>query len=84
MPIPNVMLSDEIKDFGDYSEYLAKYLGTKPVKTRGKGLITKKGAKVDVEKIATVRVPKKKRAEIVIEQSGQSEGVEDEAESNET
>nr|GEU43858.1 retrovirus-related Pol polyprotein from transposon TNT 1-94 [Tanacetum cinerariifolium] len=78
MLIPNVMLSDEIKDFGDYSEYLAKYLGTKPVKTRGKGLITKKGAKVDVEKIATVRVPKKKCTEIVIEQSGQSEGVKEE------
>ncbi|GJW80779.1 hypothetical protein Tco_0144754 [Tanacetum coccineum] len=37
-----------------------------------------------IEKIATVRLPKKKRTETVIEQSGQSEGIKDKADSEET
>ncbi|GJR89445.1 hypothetical protein Tco_0213456 [Tanacetum coccineum] len=40
-----------------------------------KGLITKKGVKVVVEKIETVRVPKKKCTEIVIKKTGQSKEV---------
>ncbi|GJS89673.1 hypothetical protein Tco_0772309 [Tanacetum coccineum] len=34
MPIPMVMLSDEIKSSDDYAKYLAKSLGSKPVKIR--------------------------------------------------
>nr|GEV91766.1 hypothetical protein [Tanacetum cinerariifolium] len=45
--IPMVMLNDEIKASADYSEYLAKSKGGKP-KRRGKGLLTKKGVKVEV------------------------------------
>ncbi|GKC02140.1 hypothetical protein Tco_0993750 [Tanacetum coccineum] len=42
MPIPMVMLSDEIKASDDYAKYLAKSLGTKPANTQGKGLLTMK------------------------------------------
>nr|GEU89339.1 hypothetical protein [Tanacetum cinerariifolium] len=76
MAIPMVMLSDEIKAYADYLKYLAKSKGGKP-KGRGKGLLTKKGVEVAVENIKTVRVLKKRRIETVIQQSGQSEGVED-------
>ncbi|GJY92853.1 hypothetical protein Tco_0508635 [Tanacetum coccineum] len=44
-------------------------MGTQPKKGRGKGLLTKKGVEVVVEKIETVRVPRKKRTEIVIEET---------------
>ncbi|GKA11916.1 hypothetical protein Tco_0691462 [Tanacetum coccineum] len=83
MDVPVVMLNDEIKASADYSEYLTKSKGGKP-KGRVKGLVTNKGVEVVVEKIATVRVPKKKRIATIIEQSGQSEGVEDDAEAEET
>ncbi|GKB79672.1 hypothetical protein Tco_0946567, partial [Tanacetum coccineum] len=83
MAIPMVMLNDEIKASADYSEYLAKFKGGKP-KGRGKGLLTKKGVEVVVVKIETVRVLKKRRTKIVIEQFGQSKGVEDDADSEET
>ncbi|GJV02727.1 hypothetical protein Tco_1336296 [Tanacetum coccineum] len=70
MPIPTVMLSGEIKAFEDYLNYLAKSTGTQPVKVKdkGKGLLTKKGVEVVVE---TVRIPKKRRSETVIEETGQ-------------
>ncbi|GJY10460.1 hypothetical protein Tco_0378645 [Tanacetum coccineum] len=83
MPIPMVMLNDEIKASTDYADYLAKSKGVKP-KGHGKGLVTKKGVEVVVEKIAFVRVPKKKRTKNVTEQYVQLEGVEDDADSEET
>ncbi|GJW45886.1 hypothetical protein Tco_0077532 [Tanacetum coccineum] len=82
MAILNVMLSDEIKDSNDYSEYLAKSSGTQPVKGKGKvkGLITKKDLEVALNNI---RVPKKKRTKTLFEESAQSEGVEDDVDSKE-
>ncbi|GJT31635.1 hypothetical protein Tco_0922054 [Tanacetum coccineum] len=62
----------------DYTDYLEKSKGGNP-KGHGKGLVSKKGVEVVVEKIASVRVPRKKRTETVIEQCGQSKGVEDDA-----
>ncbi|GJR27091.1 hypothetical protein Tco_1103323 [Tanacetum coccineum] len=83
MPIPMVMLSEEIKASEDYLNYLAKSTGTQPVKVKGKGkgLLTKKGVEVVVE---TVRIPKKRRSETVIEETGQSEEVADTVDSEET
>nr|GEX78729.1 hypothetical protein [Tanacetum cinerariifolium]GEX80102.1 hypothetical protein [Tanacetum cinerariifolium] len=72
MPIPMVMLNDEIKASADYLEYLTKSKRGKPAKGRSKGLLTKKGVEVVVEEIATVRVPKKKHTKTVIKQTGQS------------
>ncbi|GKC53631.1 hypothetical protein Tco_1076376 [Tanacetum coccineum] len=74
MAILNVMLSDEIKDSNDYSEYLAKSSGTQPVKGKGKvkGLITKKDLEVALKNI---RVPKKRRLEIMFEELAQSKGL---------
>ncbi|GJS25904.1 hypothetical protein Tco_0486524 [Tanacetum coccineum] len=43
MAIPVVMLNDDINAIVEYSEYLAKSRGSKPVKTQGKGLLTKQG-----------------------------------------
>ncbi|GKC02044.1 hypothetical protein Tco_0993654 [Tanacetum coccineum] len=83
MPIPMVMLNDDIKAFDAYMEYLTKAKGGKPAKGHGKGLVTKKGVELAVEKIATVRVPKKKRIETIIEQTDQSKGVEDDVHSEE-
>ncbi|GJW93219.1 hypothetical protein Tco_0172891 [Tanacetum coccineum] len=83
MPIPMVMLNDEIKASADYADYLANTKGGK-LKGRGKGPVTMKGVEVVVEKIAYVRVPKTKRTYTLTEQSGQSEGVEDDADFKET
>ncbi|GKB86043.1 hypothetical protein Tco_0958315 [Tanacetum coccineum] len=83
MPIPMVMLNDEIKASADYADYLANTKGGK-LKGRGKGPVTMKGVEVVVEKIAYVRVPKTKRTYTLTEQSGQSEGVEDDADFEET
>nr|GFB28822.1 hypothetical protein [Tanacetum cinerariifolium] len=47
-------------------------------------MLTKKVVKVVVEKIETIRVPKKKRTEIVIEETGQSEEASDTIDSEET
>ncbi|GJV85970.1 hypothetical protein Tco_1525868 [Tanacetum coccineum] len=54
MAIPAVMLNDVIKAFTDYSEYLAKSKGSTPVKTigRGKGLLTKEGVEIVVERVS--------------------------------
>ncbi|GKE42613.1 hypothetical protein Tco_1469897 [Tanacetum coccineum] len=45
------------------------------MKGRGKGLLTKKGVEVVMEKLKTVRVPKKKRIESVLEETVQSKEV---------
>ncbi|GJV05362.1 hypothetical protein Tco_1338931 [Tanacetum coccineum] len=70
MLIPTVMLSGEIKASEDYLNYLDKSTRTQPVKVKGKGkgLLTKKGVEVVVE---TVRIPKKRHSETVIEETGQ-------------
>ncbi|GKD14108.1 hypothetical protein Tco_1198515 [Tanacetum coccineum] len=51
MAILVVMLNDEIKASAEYSEYLAKSKGSKLVKTRGKGLLTKQGFEIVVERV---------------------------------
>ncbi|GKA70860.1 hypothetical protein Tco_0776999 [Tanacetum coccineum] len=84
MEIPKDMLSDEIKASTDYLNYLAKSMGTQPAKGRGKGLLTKKGVEVVVEKIEIIWVPKKKRTETVIEETRQSEEVANTVDSEET
>ncbi|GKE61666.1 hypothetical protein Tco_1512033, partial [Tanacetum coccineum] len=83
MAIPMVMLSEEIKAYEDYLNYLAKSTRTQPVKVKGKvkGLLTKKGVEVVME---MVRIPKKRRSETVIEETGQSEEVADTVDSKET
>ncbi|GJU10384.1 retrovirus-related pol polyprotein from transposon TNT 1-94 [Tanacetum coccineum] len=70
MEIPLEMMSDEIKASADYLNYLAKSKGDQPAKVRGKGVLTKKAVEVVVEKTKIVRVPKKKRTKIVIEETG--------------
>ncbi|GJR10377.1 hypothetical protein Tco_0793029 [Tanacetum coccineum] len=50
MAIPKGMMSDNIKDSADYSNYLAKSTTTQSGKGRGKGLLTIDGIKVDVQK----------------------------------
>nr|GEX28329.1 uncharacterized mitochondrial protein AtMg00820-like [Tanacetum cinerariifolium] len=82
--IPQEMMSDEIKASVDYQNYLAKSIGTKSAKGRGKWLLTKKGVEVVMEKIETVRVPKKKRAKTVIKETGLSEEVDDAVDLEET
>ncbi|GJX72237.1 hypothetical protein Tco_0309408 [Tanacetum coccineum] len=83
MPIPVVMLSEEIKAYEDYLNYLAKSTGTQPIKFKGKGkgLLTKKGVEVVVE---TVRILKKRRLKTGIKETGQSEEVADTVDSKET
>ncbi|GJS00560.1 hypothetical protein Tco_0317068 [Tanacetum coccineum] len=83
MAILTEKMSDEIKASANYLNYLAKLMGTKPVKGKGKGLINKKGVEIVVEKIQNVRIPKKKHTEIVIEETGQSEEVTDTVDSKE-
>ncbi|GJR78982.1 hypothetical protein Tco_0149767 [Tanacetum coccineum] len=46
MAIPMEAMSDEIKASTDYSNYLAKSKVDKPVKGKGKGLMTRKGIQV--------------------------------------
>ncbi|GKB13246.1 hypothetical protein Tco_0847169, partial [Tanacetum coccineum] len=66
----------------NYADYLEKSKGGNP-KGRGKGLVSKKGVEVVVEKIAFVRVPKKKDRTVIFYffgiKCGQSKGVEDDA-----
>nr|GEU37092.1 hypothetical protein [Tanacetum cinerariifolium] len=69
MPIPIVMLSEEIKASKDYLNYLAKSMGTQPIKVKGKWLLTKKGVEVVNE---TVRIPNKRCSETVIEETVQT------------
>ncbi|GKB27951.1 hypothetical protein Tco_0867352 [Tanacetum coccineum] len=82
-PIPVVMLSDEIMASADYSEYLAKSKGSKPVKAsgRGKGLLSKEGVEIVVERVS---IPKRRRSKTVVEEVAQPEEVADEVDSEET
>ncbi|GJW51243.1 hypothetical protein Tco_0092594 [Tanacetum coccineum] len=50
MVIPIVMLNDDIKAYDEYSEYLAKSRGVTSVKIRGKGLLTKQGVEIVIER----------------------------------
>ncbi|GJR29063.1 hypothetical protein Tco_1105295 [Tanacetum coccineum] len=51
MAIPVVMLNDNIKASAKYSEYLAKSKRVTLVKTGGKGLLTKQGVEIAVERV---------------------------------
>ncbi|GJY98711.1 hypothetical protein Tco_0516141 [Tanacetum coccineum] len=84
MDIPVVMLNDNIKAFAEYSEYLAKSKRSKPIKStgRGKGLLTKQGVEIAVERVS---IPKRRRSKTVIEEVGQfEEVVDDDVDSDET
>ncbi|GJR57965.1 retrovirus-related pol polyprotein from transposon TNT 1-94 [Tanacetum coccineum] len=72
---------DEIKASDDYMNYLAKSLGTKPIKSQGKGLLNTKGVEVAAE---TIRVPNKRRSKTVIKETSQSEDVADTVDYEET
>ncbi|GJX32521.1 reverse transcriptase domain-containing protein [Tanacetum coccineum] len=74
MAILVVMLNDDIKASAEYSEYLAKSRGVAPVKTEGKGLLTKQGVKTVGERII---IPKRRRSKIVTKEVGQSERIDD-------
>ncbi|GKA17362.1 hypothetical protein Tco_0697199 [Tanacetum coccineum] len=63
-------MNDEIKNSDDYLNYLAKSSGTKPVKSQGKGLLTKQRVEVAVERVS---IPKKRRSNTANEETGQSE-----------
>ncbi|GKF22446.1 hypothetical protein Tco_0074768 [Tanacetum coccineum] len=58
--------------------------GAKSLECQFQWLVTKKGVEVAVEKIASVQVPRKKPTKNVTEQYVQLEGVEDDANSEET
>nr|GEW26824.1 hypothetical protein [Tanacetum cinerariifolium] len=83
MAIPTVMLNDEIKASAEYSEYLAKSKGLKPVKIRGKckGLLSKEGVEVFVDRVTIL---KRRRSKTVVEEVGQSTEVADDIDSEET
>ncbi|GJS94317.1 hypothetical protein Tco_0801285 [Tanacetum coccineum] len=84
MAIPMEIMSDEIKASVHYLNYLAKSKGEKLVKCRGKGLLTKKGVQIVVEKIKTKHVPNKKNTKAVIKETDQLEDVADTIYSEET
>ncbi|GKB15199.1 hypothetical protein Tco_0849122 [Tanacetum coccineum] len=69
MTITMEIMSDEIKASVHYLNYLAKSEGEKLVKCRGKGLLTKKGVEVAMEKIKTKRVLNKKRTKAIIKET---------------
>nr|GEY72510.1 UBN2 domain-containing protein [Tanacetum cinerariifolium] len=68
MAILKEMMSDKIKDYVDYLNYLAKSMG----KGQGKQLMTKKGIEFVVQKKETARIPRKKRTMTVIEETDES------------
>nr|GEV71966.1 hypothetical protein [Tanacetum cinerariifolium] len=72
MVFPEETMSDTIKAFTDYLNYLAKSIGTQPRKGQGKGLITKKAIKVILQKKETIRIPKKKYTKTIVEETSQS------------
>ncbi|GKA90025.1 hypothetical protein Tco_0811837 [Tanacetum coccineum] len=77
-----VMLNDDIKASAEYLEYLAKSKGVAPVKTGGKGLLTKEWVEITMERVS---IPKGRRSKIVTEAVGESEGIDDdEVDSEET
>nr|GEV21102.1 hypothetical protein [Tanacetum cinerariifolium] len=93
MHIPEVMLTNDPKALADYLEYLAKSIGhahsedvatatTPPRATnQGKGLMTKNGAIIAVQKMS---IPKRKRTQRVAEEIGQDDEVANEADSEAT
>ncbi|GJT22228.1 hypothetical protein Tco_0892165, partial [Tanacetum coccineum] len=96
MPIPEVMLNDDIKASTGYLEYLAKSIvhaysmevaksiETIPAKAinGGKGLLTKNGVEFAVKMVSIL---KRKRSQTVIEEIGQSEeAIDDGVDSKET
>ncbi|GJR58831.1 retrovirus-related pol polyprotein from transposon TNT 1-94 [Tanacetum coccineum] len=83
MAIPAVIMNDDIKDSAEYLEYLAKSKGSKPVKAtcRGKGLLSKQGIDITIERVT---IPKRRRSKRVVEEVGQSKEVADEVDSEET
>ncbi|GKD88608.1 hypothetical protein Tco_1364115, partial [Tanacetum coccineum] len=78
MAIPMEAMSDEIKASTDYSNYLAKSKVDKPVKGKGKGLMTRKGIQVIMEKKDTIRISKVRREsdEGTLDHSKKLKGVE--------
>ncbi|GJX52297.1 hypothetical protein Tco_0280666 [Tanacetum coccineum] len=80
MPIPALMLNDNIKAYAEYSEYLAKSKGSAPIKTtgRGKGLLRKEGVEIVVERVS---IPKRRRSKTVIEEVAQSKEVAEDVDS---
>ncbi|GJZ96773.1 hypothetical protein Tco_0669107 [Tanacetum coccineum] len=74
MDILVVMLNDDINAYAEYSEYLAKSRGVAPVKTRDKGLLTKQGVKIVVERVSIL---KKRRSKTITEEVCQSKGIDD-------
>ncbi|GJV62450.1 hypothetical protein Tco_1468550 [Tanacetum coccineum] len=69
--IPDVILSEEIKVFADYVNYLTKYRNSQPsVSTQGrgrrKGYMSKVGMEINVDKkMKKVEVPRKRRTIVV-------------------
>ncbi|GJZ17345.1 hypothetical protein Tco_0553468 [Tanacetum coccineum] len=74
MEIPEEMMSDTIKAFADYLNYMAKSTNTQSAKGRGKRLLTKDGIKVNVKKkTETIRVLRKKRTKNIFKETTQFE-----------
>nr|GEV87416.1 hypothetical protein [Tanacetum cinerariifolium] len=74
MAILVVMLNDDIKAYAEYLEYLAKSGGVAPVKTRVKGLLTKQGVEINMERVS---IHKRRRSKTVTEEVGQYKGIND-------
>ncbi|GJY32437.1 hypothetical protein Tco_0416906 [Tanacetum coccineum] len=75
MPIPAVMLNDDIKASTEYSGYLKKVEGgSTPLVKGGKGLLSKKGVKIAVEQL---RIPKRRRSKTVTNEVNESEQMDD-------
>ncbi|GKB04509.1 hypothetical protein Tco_0832652, partial [Tanacetum coccineum] len=83
MAILAVMLNDNIKSSAEYSKYLAKSKGSAPVKatSRGKGLLSKKGVEIAIERVS---IPKRRRSKTVVEEVGKSKKVAKDVDSEET
>ncbi|GJX11793.1 hypothetical protein Tco_0201652 [Tanacetum coccineum] len=83
MAILAVMLNDVMKAYVDYSEYLAKSKGSSPVKdsSRGKGLLTKEGVEITIERVS---ISKRRHSKTMIEEVTQSEEGADVVDSEET
>ncbi|GKD21398.1 hypothetical protein Tco_1223101 [Tanacetum coccineum] len=83
MAILAVMLNDVMKASVGYSEYLAKSKGSSPVKdsSRGKGLLTKEGVEITIERVS---ISKRRHSKTMIEEVTQSEEGADVVDSEET
>nr|GFC44729.1 hypothetical protein [Tanacetum cinerariifolium] len=86
MEITEGMMSDKIKAFAEYLNYMAKSTSTQSSKGQGKGLTIRKGIEVDVQKKKkeTIKVPRKKRTKTFLEETGQSEDLADSVSLEET